>query len=232
MDGTAPTNTPVVVPTETAVPSQFTFEKRINRSWDDVEERVSDGVIYEDSSDLELGDDPATLGNQIIGLRFRNVQVPAGATIPRAYLEFAVDETNSGATNVTIWGQYRGSAQKFDTDLYDVSSWTKTAVSANWSIPAWNSVDSTQQSVDLTAVVSEIISHPNWASGKKMAFIIEGSGTCTAESYDGDSAKAPLLHIEYNLGGSSPTATATALLPTATFLPNSTATPTPTPPPQ
>jgi hypothetical protein len=36
-----------------------------------------------------------------------------------------------------------------------------------------------------------------WASGNAMAFILTGSGHRTAVAYDGDPAKAPVLHVEF-----------------------------------
>jgi hypothetical protein len=46
-------------------------------------------------------------------------------------------------------------------------------------------------------MVQEVVSRPGWQSGHALAFIISGSGQRTAESEDGSSSKAPLLHVEY-----------------------------------
>jgi hypothetical protein len=51
-------------------------------------------------------------------------------------------------------------------------------------------------------------------------FLIAGSGERTAESYDGEVAAAPLLHIEYS-SASTPTPTPTPTGPTPTALPGS-----------
>ncbi|MGA1796336.1 MAG: PilC/PilY family type IV pilus protein [bacterium] len=50
---------------------------------------------------------------------------------------------------------------------------------------------------DLSHIVREIVDRPGWCSGNAMAFIITGTGCRTAESYDGESGSAPLLHVEY-----------------------------------
>ncbi len=60
-----------------------------------------------------------------------------------------------------------------------------------------------------------------------MAFIISGNGSRTAESFEGGSAKAPILHVEYQLQAQpSPTPDST---PTVTFTPTATAITTYTP---
>ncbi|MGA1843834.1 MAG: PilC/PilY family type IV pilus protein [bacterium] len=50
---------------------------------------------------------------------------------------------------------------------------------------------------DLSQIVQEIVDRSGWNSGNAMAFIITGSGCRIAESYDGESGAAPLLHVEY-----------------------------------
>ena len=82
--------------------SGVTLDVRITQSVDDVEERLSDGAIYTNSSDLEIGDDPETLGDQAVGVRFRNITIPPGATILNAYIEFETDEISQPVTSVTL----------------------------------------------------------------------------------------------------------------------------------
>jgi len=50
---------------------------------------------------------------------------------------------------------------------------------------------------NLSSIVQEIVDRPGWQSGNAMAFIITGTGCRAAESYDGESGSAPLLHVEY-----------------------------------
>jgi len=170
---------------------------RISNGNDDVEEELSSGTVYLDSTDMELGDDPAFNGSQTVGLRFNNLEVPRGATIVSAYLEFVVDETGSTATNVNIHAHDTDNAPAFAATTQNVTSRTLTAASTAWNIPAWNTVGEIQQSPDISAVVQEVVDRAGWSSNNSMAFIISGTGTRTAEAYEGVAASAPLLHIEY-----------------------------------
>lgn len=71
--------------------------------------------MYRNSSDLELGFDDFVGGLQIVGMRFKNVAIPQGATISSAYLEFETDETESGATSVVIFGENVDDANELAT---------------------------------------------------------------------------------------------------------------------
>jgi len=165
---------------------------------DDSEEHLSDGGIDDGSSDLELGYESSSA--QIVGIRFLNVSIPQGATITNAFIEFTTDETDSSTTNLTIWGEDQDNAARFTISAYDISSRTKTSASVSWpNVPAWGVVGETgvkQQTPPLTAIVQEIVNRTGW-SGGAMVFLITGTGERTAESYDGSSSQAPLLHVEY-----------------------------------
>ncbi|MEO1053284.1 MAG: Ig-like domain-containing protein [Bacteroidota bacterium] len=181
------------------------FEKRINASMDDVEENAN-GSMYTNSSDLELVAD-GSRGNQVIGMRFTGITVPQGATIDRAYVQFTTDETNSGTTNLTIRAHDTNDAAAFTTSTNNVSNRTKTSASVAWNPPSWSSVGqagSGQRTPELKAVVQEVVNRSGWASGNDIVIIITGTGERTAEAYDGTSSQAPLLHIEYTVGGSGP----------------------------
>jgi fibro-slime domain-containing protein len=171
-----------------------TIQRVVSSDNDDAEERVSNGDMYRSSSDLEMTRDGH---EQIVGIRFRDISIPKGATITNAYIQFTADETDSESTNLTIHGEDSDNALAFSGVDYDISSRAKTSSSISWSPPAWNSVGeqgSKQRTGDLSSVVQEIVSRGGWSSGNSMAFIISGTGKRVADSYYGT---APILHIEY-----------------------------------
>jgi len=147
------------------------------------------------SSDLELVLEAVI---QEVGMRFQNVTIPQGATITNAYIEFETDETNSTATDLTFWGEDINNAPTFTTATNNISSRTKTSASVAWNnVPAWNTVSEKHQTPDLSSVIQEIVNRAGWSSGNSMVIIVTGSGKRVAESYNGESANAPLLHVEY-----------------------------------
>jgi hypothetical protein len=181
-------------------PTSSIVEARVDGTSNDAEERVSDGQMYLDSSDLELVNDSDYLGQQVVGIRFQNLAIPQGATITSAYIEFETDETDSVGTSLTFHGEASDNAATFGTGYYDISSRPSTAASVAWnSLPAWNTVGEKHQSPDLSAIVAEIVNRGGWTSGNSMVFIITGSGERTAEAWDGESSNAPLLHVAYSV---------------------------------
>ena len=182
--------------------AQATLEVRVSHDDDDAEENSSTGEVYLESSDLELANDA---DYDTVGMRFRNLTIPQGAAITNAYIQFKVDETSSGSVSLTIHGQDIDDAATFSSSSnYNISGRTKTSASVAWSPPAWTSAGAAgvdQQTPDLTAIVQEIVNRSGWTSGNDMVMIITGTGTRTAESHDGDSSGAPLLHVEYTTGG-------------------------------
>ncbi|MBN1672562.1 MAG: fibronectin type III domain-containing protein [Kiritimatiellae bacterium] len=173
---------------------------RIAAGTDDVEQRA-DGTIYTDSTDLELTEDGS--GPQAVGLRFTNVDVPRGAVIQNAYVQFQVDEPTPATTSLQIRGQAAGHARPFTTNDNDVTSRATTGASVAWTVPAWNTageVGAAQRTPDLSAVIQAIVGHEKWASGNALVLIVTGTGKRTAEAYEGDPAGAPALVIEYETG--------------------------------
>lgn len=170
-------------------------ETRILTGNDDVEE-ASDGRMDLGSSDLELVYESG-MGDQHVGLRFPAVQIPAGATITNAWLEFEVDETGSAATSLTVRALAENSTAAFASTAFNVSNRATTGAIAWNSLPAWGAVDAKQQSPNIASLVQALVNRPAWVQGNAMGFVITGTGTRTAESYNGEPAAAPLLHIEY-----------------------------------
>ncbi|MCA9361368.1 metallophosphoesterase [Candidatus Kaiserbacteria bacterium] len=172
------------------------IDVRISASSDDAEEFLA-GDIYLDSSDLELVTDDA---EQKVGLRFRNITIPPGSTVTNAYIQFKVDEASSENTVLTIKAEDTNNASTFAGNG-NISARTLTSASVNWVPPAWTTVGQAQtgqRTPNLSSVIQEVVSRSGWSSGNAIAFVITGSGTRVAEAYDGDSAGAPLLHIEYS----------------------------------
>ena len=181
--------------------ASITFEKRIVSGADDVEQAAS-GSMSLTSSDLELVNDGSN--NQRVGLRFTGIDIPQGAVITAAYLQFTTDEVGSAATSLLIRGEDVNDAAAFATTANNLSARALTDASAAWNPAAWTTVGqagAAQRSTDLSAVVQEIVARPGWLAGNDMAFVVTGTGTRTADAFEGGAALAPLLHIEYALSG-------------------------------
>lgn len=187
-----------------------TISSRINSSTDDAEERVSSGIVTLTSTDLELGAEGGGSALQLIGLRFDQVEIPPGYEIVNASIEFEVDEADTEATFLTMWGELSLNPVTFSDQNYDVSSRPKTNAYTTWNdVPTWDVIGEKKSSPDLSLMLNEVITQPGWLSGNAIVIIIEGTGERTAKSYDGKFFSAPLLTLEIVPDGSVPTPTAT-----------------------
>ena len=183
--------------------SATTVEVRINNGNDDVEES-SGGSVYFDSSDLELVYDAHNgAGDQTIGLRFRSVPIPVGATITAAEMEFEVDQQHSTSTSLNIYGEAVDDATGFANATNEVTD--RLAASSTSATVSWPGVLAPAQNQklitpDLTGIVQEIVGRPGWNSGNDMVFFIDGTGKRELESYNGEASAAPLLRVSYTTG--------------------------------
>lgn len=172
----------------------------ITDSFADVEERP-DGSLYVNSSDLELAFDPDH-GSQIVGLRFTDLPIPNDALIEKAYIQFTADEAQNETCHLSINAEAKGLAPDFDDTFFNLSQRTKTNATVAWSPPPWNvegDAGTAQQSPDLSAIIQEVVSFPNWEQGNPILILIEGTGRRTAFSADRDPDFAPRLIIEFAL---------------------------------
>jgi hypothetical protein len=112
-----------------------------------------------------------------------------------------VDETSSEVTSLLIEGEDTDDAPGFTSTANDISSRTRTLADVSWSPAAWNTVGQAgadQRTPDISSVIQEIVERAGWSNGNSLVVIITGAGQRLAESYEGDQAGAPLLHVEYS----------------------------------
>ena len=142
------------------------------------------------------------------GVRFTNLNIPQGATVTNAYIQFTADNStasNSGSPTVTIRGQAADNATQFTTGSNNISNRPNTTASVNWSIPAWTSANQSganQRTPALTSIVQEIVNRSGWSSGNAMVFKVTGGASGSrrdAESFDGNSGRAARLIVEYDV---------------------------------
>ncbi len=180
-----------------------TFEKQVSHSYYDAEERVSDGYMNRSSSDLEFGRDYST--EQKIGLRFSGVNIPSGATICDAKIEFIAEGASDDNFTVQIKGQVGANMNGFYNSNYDISNRPKTDANIDWNFG--NNVWSNNEVVEtpnLASIVQEIVDNNQWNSGNNMFFFFEnenGIGTRRVYSYNDHYSKAARLIVTYDING-------------------------------
>jgi hypothetical protein len=163
---------------------------------DDAEERSS-GAVSLTSTDLELVTDGTQV--QTVGLRFGQLQVPAGATIVRSWIQFSVDEATTAATTLAVAAQDADDAAPFTTGTGDLSRRLKTPAVA-WAPAAWSTKgerSAAQRTPDLSVPLQRVVSRPGWSAGNAVVFLVTGTGNRTAVAREKSAAAGPVLHLEY-----------------------------------
>jgi type IV pilus assembly protein PilY1 len=97
-----------------------------------------DGHMYLTDTILAMVDDDTS---QSVGLRFQDVDIPNGATIDAAYIEFTISQSDDGDTDLTIHGEDSDNASTFEggkdrgtwTGDDNISDRTLTTASVSWS---------------------------------------------------------------------------------------------------
>jgi hypothetical protein len=179
------------------------LDLQISTGANDAEERSS-GSIYISSSDLEMTFDK---NEQMVGLRFTNVNIDPGAVITNAWVQFTVDEVSGGTANLILNGDANADAAVISTSYSNLRSRPRTTSQINWSPADWTRVGdagAAQRTPDLSGIIYEIVSRPDWSRGNALMLLVSGSGKRVAESANGKLAAAPILHIEYLYGGNRP----------------------------
>jgi len=165
----------------------------IRSTVDDAEE-LSGGRMDFAGSELELVNSST---DQVVGLRFTNVDVPAHAQVVNAHILFHVGGIDSGPCTLTIRAHDTDSADDFSA-FAGLSSLPTTSAGVTWSPSPWTSMGAKKQTPDLKSIVQALVNRSGWRQGNDMVLIIRGSGRRVAKSYDnGSYLSGPLLHIDY-----------------------------------
>ncbi|MCB9350368.1 MAG: hypothetical protein H6573_23060 [Lewinellaceae bacterium] len=127
-------------------------------------------------------------------LRFNNLNIPQGANIVNAYIQFETDETgNDDPCNLTIYGQAADNASTFGAArlrhqqpvrLLTPQPGTRLSGCLSAMPPA-------QQTVDIAPLIQEIVNRSGYTSASSIAFLIEGTYRRVAESFDGARRRYP-----------------------------------------
>ena len=134
---------------------------------DDAEQGPSGGVDLA-SSDLELVTDGTKV--QRVGLRFPNLQVPAGATISRAWIQFQTDEVSTDAAALTLRAEAADNAPTYLGTNSNLSNRPLTSASVAWSPPAWSTAGArtaAQQTPDLSTLVQAVVEPARLGPGQR-----------------------------------------------------------------
>lgn len=180
---------PVLTLTPSAAPRQNS---------DDAEELLTTGAMTLNGVNLDLG---VPLGGpQAVGLRFPQLGLPRGAIIETATIQFTTSVASNVPTTLFFRAEAADNAAAFTATAGNLSGRTSTGAVVHWDPLPWNTVGqagAAQRTLDLKALVQDVVNRAGWQPGNAMVVLITGTGLRRAVSFDRSAAQAPRLAITY-----------------------------------
>jgi len=141
------------------------------------------GTVDIASDTLELNGN-----NDVVGVRFENLNIPQGATILSANVVFTADRDSSGASNIKITAEKVPSAAPIEGNINELVSreaLSGTAASANWNVEDWTArnIYSTQ---DISNVIQEVAEQPGWCGGNDLMLFFKSQSGANRNAYSKD----------------------------------------------
>ena len=207
-DGGGPVRFPVTPVEEPACGSGgcdvVTLRAPIAVAEDDTEEEIDDGRPAANGENLSIGKSERTGPDQYVGLRFRDLNIPQGATITSAVLEFEARYTDSGAAAITIEGHDTDDASPYTSADGDLAGRTPTSESLTFDASAWEE-NVSYEMPDISNVVQEIVNRPGWCGGHALALRLSSDGSRSMKSVErsikeigGQYGKPATLRVSYD----------------------------------
>ncbi len=186
---------------EFVVPQTATFE--ILTDNDDAEEDLNaSGAMDLGSSDLELTTDGSA--EQVIGLRYANVGIPANSQILSAYIQFTVDEVNTtGQVDVLITAENAPNAAAITNAPGNLSNRTYFTNPVIWTPGAFaniNDAGADQRTSDITGLIQSIIDQAGWRRGNALLIGMVDPVVLSVPGYTGNTGKRVARSRDQNAG--------------------------------
>ncbi len=183
----------------------FSTQSRVSSGADDAVQQSSGAVVINDTSLALMSLNGLPFGNSMVGLRFPDLQIPQGATITDARLDFGAVNNDDTPTSLTIRAEDSADAKVFTNTTNDISNRNTIYNSVSWNaLPEWENEES-YESPNISTLIQSVVSKSDWCGGNAIGLSITGNGNRLAASFDLGAANGPVLRVEYNLSNVPPT---------------------------
>lgn len=143
---------------------------------------------------LVLGDDGTPW---LAGLRFLLPEMPVGARVQSAALDFRAAQADAGTARLQIRCDASPAAKPIGTLPGDLLRRKTGSQSVNWMVPDWVAGASgpAQRTPDLSTLIQPIVDSTKW--DRSLLFLIKGTGARHAVTWNGDPLVGPLLSVAW-----------------------------------
>lgn len=179
-----------------------TIDEQVGHGDDDAFESGSDASFSSTAVNINRSDNTLAFLSGLGGDRFQTVAIGNADTIDTAKLTVDIITTSDDDASVTIEGEDVDDAVSFVTNA-DVFNRVRTTAAVTWQSDGLGA--GTEDSPEIKAVIQEIVNRGGWATGQDMCIITVPLATASkvfkTTSYEGDTALATKLHVEFTAGG-------------------------------
>ena len=178
---------------------------RVLAEADNAEENVHSGHVATNGNILSMGRENGGGKNseQAVGIRMADLDVPHGATIESAELEFTARYDDAGTASLEIRVESDPDADPYAHGSNEsVTSRGTLESKVDWTITE-NWVKDENYSVDVEALVADAVTQDDWCGGQAIGFVISGAegnkGNRDGYTYRSGVDRAPRLRVTYRL---------------------------------
>lgn len=169
--------------------------------------RSGDDDVIETNKTLDTSSEQLVMSaGTTLGLRYQGINIPRGAKITEAHLEFQHFGQNTANTKYHIYGDKSGDSAPFASSL--PSARTSTSNTLNWAITEnWNNGGG-YRSPDLSALIEEIVGQSGWCGGNALTLLLQHTrgGSRSPTAYENSTriglnnytGLAPILTVKYD----------------------------------
>ena len=169
----------------------ITMKLKISEGNNDAWEKTYNGINSTTNKTFYLS------SSYIGAFRFVNVPIPAGATITKAVLMFNCRDYNMETTALRYTGELSPDSRPFSGKSHDIGSRDRTNTQIDEYSPKW-AEDAYNESADISAVIQEIVDHPQWQNGNALSLFVDTvTGKRLITPFEYDAEKAVLLKVAY-----------------------------------
>lgn len=182
----------------TAAPVTTTYQIKAGK--DDAEQEVVSGKMNLTSSDLEFTVDAA---DQLTGLKFTGIDIPQGAEIKEAYLQFTVDEVNT-TDNVNLVVAIEDVADPLDFSTFDYDlthrllEYGDTIVWKPGPFASIGDAGADQRTPNIAPLLDSIVNRADWKAGNAILFRLADPASLHMKGYTANTGKRVAQAFENN----------------------------------
>jgi hypothetical protein len=172
-------------------------------SW--LEESLAYTSVFNFSATLDLPYDHLNQEEQMIGVRFTNMNIPKLSEIKNVWVRFSTYSVSYFPVTLRIWAERSGNPRSFAHANYsELTNKMRTAAFVDWSVPEWTIEDETsvaQTTPDLSSIFQEIVTLSDWQPNNPINMIISRSPLDSGDNYrvahSGKYGLYPYLNVDF-----------------------------------